>query len=141
MSFETLNWMRVVHLCGMVAWVGGLLGLSFVLRQHAKASKESHGDFVSLEKGIAITMDIGATVAIALGVVLLLSITPTLLKGQGWMHAKLLFATLLIGLHGFQRMRVGKNKRGAVSAEPSWLMPAIAILVVAIIVLVGTRPF
>ncbi len=141
MDYETLKWIRMIHLYGMLTWVGGLVGLSFILKQHAKASEAAYKDFIELEKGTAIAMDIGATVAIACGLAMLFSLTPSPLKGQGWMHAKLLLVVGLIGLHGFQRMRVGKFKRGVVTAEPGWLIPAVEIVALGIIVLASTRPF
>ena len=142
MDYETLKWIRVIHLCGMLAWVGGLIGLSFILRAHAKADKAAHDTLVSLEKGIAMVMDIGATVAIALGLTMLFTITPTLLKGNGgWMHTKLLLVVILIGLHGVQRMRVGKNKRGNVGPEPGWMIPTLGIIIIATIVMASGRPF
>ncbi len=142
MDYETLKWIRVIHLCGMLAWVGGLIGLSFVLRAHANADKAAHDTMVSLEKGIAMVMDIGATIAIALGLTMLFTITPTLLKGNGgWMHTKLLLVVILIGLHGVQRMRVGKNKRGNVSAEPGWMIPTLGIVIIATIIMASGRPF
>jgi len=141
MDYETLKWIRVIHLYGMLTWVGGLVGLSFILKQHAKAAEGAYADFIELEKGTAIAMDIGATVTIACGLAMLFSISPSPLKGQGWMHAKLLLVVGLIGLHGFQRMRVGKYKRGTVSPNPGWIIPAVEIVAIGIIILAGARPF
>lgn len=141
MDYETLKWIRMIHLYAMIVWVGSLIGLTFILRQHAKAAEGAYNDFIELEKGTAMTMDIGATIAMAAGLTMLFSISPSPLKGQGWMHAKLLMVAILIGVHGFQRMRVGKFKRGEVSANPGWVIPVAEIAVLAIIVLAATRPF
>ncbi len=141
MSFETLKWIRMIHIYGMLTWVGSLVGLSFILKQHTKAAKAAYDDFIQLEKGTAMAMDIGATVVIACGLAMLLSNTSIYLKGQGWMHAKLLLVAALIGLHGLQRVRTGKFKRGEVGAEPGWLIPAVEVVALGIIVLASARPF
>jgi len=140
MKYEALKWIRVVHLYGMLMWVGSLIGLSFTLRQHAKAAKAAYDDFIALEKGTAMVMDIGALVTMLCGVVMLIS-HPSLLKGQGWMHAKLLLVVVLIGLHGLQRVRTAKFKRGEVRAGPRWVIAVIELVVLGIIVLVAARPF
>ena len=142
MTVETLLWLKAGHIFAFLTWVGSLIGLSFMLKQHAKAAEAAHPDFIALEKGTAMAMDIGAVVALILGSILLIEIKPSLLKGQGgFMHAKLTLVTVLLGLHGFQRMRVGKYKRGKVTPEPGWIIPAIEVSIVAIIVFIVVRPF
>lgn len=141
MSFETLKWIRVVHICGFLVWMGALFGLSFILRQHSKAAQEARKDFIELEKGTAMAMDISATIAIIAGVLMIMGIEPSPMKGQGWLHAKLAVVAVVLGLHGFQRARVGKYKRGEVSAEPAWLIPVLQLSALAIVVLAAARPF
>ncbi|MCP4447679.1 MAG: hypothetical protein GY811_20435 [Myxococcales bacterium] len=141
MDYETLKWIRMIHLYAILSWVGALIGISFILRQHAKAAEGAYKDFIELEKGTAITMDISATIAMICGFAMLFSISPSPLKGQGWMHAKLFLVVVLAGIHGMQRMRVGKYKRGNVTAEPGWLIPVVEIAALGIIVLASARPF
>lgn len=142
MDVTTLLWLKAGHIFAFLTWVGSLIGLSFILKQHSKAAEASRADFIALEKGTAMAMDIGALIALILGSILLIEIKPSLLKGQGgFMHAKLSLVVVLLGLHGFQRMRVGKYKRGEVTPEPGWVIPAIELSVIAIIVFIVVRPF
>ncbi len=141
MTPETYHWLTAAHVFAFLTWVGSLIGLSFILKQHAVAAEASRPDFIALEKGIAIAMDIGATITLIVGSILLIEIKPSLMKQGGFMHAKLSLVVVLLGLHGFQRMRVGKFKRGAVSANPAWMIPAVEACVVAIIIMIAVRPF
>lgn len=142
MDATTINWLTAGHIFAFLTWVGSLTGLSFMLKQHAKAAEAARADFIALEKGTAIAMDIGALIALILGSILLIKVQPSLLKGQGgFMHAKLTLVVVLLGLHGMQRVRVGKYKRGEVTPEPGWIIPAIEFSVIAIIVFIVVRPF
>jgi putative membrane protein len=140
MDPETLKWIRVVHIYFVLGWAGSLIGLSFILKQHTKAAEGARNDFIELEKSTAMAMDIMATIAIAAGVVMLMKI-PGIMGSGGWIHAKLTLIVVLIGLHGFQRMRVGKYKRGEVGANPGWIIPAVELVVLGIIVMAAGRPF
>ncbi len=140
MDAHVYTWFRAVHLYAMVTWVGALTGCSFVLRQHSKAAPEARKDFVALEKGIAIAMDIGATFVLITGVVMLTTRAADLLR-QGWMHGKLLFVVVLLAVHIVQRLRVKAYKQGRVTPEPGWAIPVLEFAIAAAIVLAAARPF
>jgi putative membrane protein len=133
-------YVRAFHIFGVLAWVGALIGLTFTLMQHAKAAEAARADFIELEKGTAMAMDIFATIAIACGIYLIVS-EPSIMKSGGWIHAKLTLVAVLIGLHGFQRARVAKYKRGNVTPNPAWIIPAIEITAFLIVILAAARPF
>lgn len=139
MSPEALRWILAIHVYAMLTWIGALIGLSFILKQHAKAADAARKDFIALEKGVAMAADIGATIAIVAGIYMIVQV-PTVMK-QAWMHPKLALVALVLGLHGFQRMRTGKYKRGQVSAEPAWIIPVLEIAIVGIIALAVAKPF
>lgn len=139
-TMEFLNYVRALHIFAVLAWAGGLIGLTFILRQHAKAAEGAHKDFVELEKATAMAMDLFAAVAISTGVIMIIK-TPGLMSGNGWMHAKLTLIVVLLGMHGFQRARVGKYKRGDITPNPGWIIPAIEATVFAIVVLAAAKPF
>ena len=141
MDYETFKWIRVVHIYAILSWTGALVGLSFILRQHSRAAEAARADFIQLEKGTAIAMDISALISMAIGIVMLVVMDPSPMKGGGYMHAKLTLVALMVGIHGMQRIRVGKYKRGEVSAEPAWIIPVLEAAILAIIVLVVAKPF
>jgi putative membrane protein len=137
---ETLKYVRALHIFAVLAWGGSLVGLTFILRQHSVAAEGARKDFIELEKGTAMAMDMFATLAIAMGVYMLVDI-PGIMKSGGWIHAKLTLVALLIGIHGFQRMRVGKYKRGNVTPNPAWIIPAVEATLFAIVILAAAKPF
>ena len=136
----TYVYLRALHIFGALAWAGSLIGISYVLRQHAKAAEAARPDFVELERGMAMAMDIFATIAIGCGAYLIISNTP-IMKSGGWIHAKLTLVVILIGMHGVQRARVAKYKRGEIKPNPSWVTPVVELTILAIIILAAARPF
>jgi putative membrane protein len=137
---ETLTYVRALHIFFVLAWAGSLVGLSFILAQHAKSAEGARNDFIELEKGTAMAMDISAMLAMAAGVYMLVSV-PGIMKSGGWIHAKLTLVVVLLGLHGFQRARVAKYKRGEVKANPGWIIPAVELTIFALVMLAAAKPF
>ncbi len=136
----TLKWILAVHVYAILTWVGSLVGLSFILKQHAQANEGARADLIKLEKATAMGADIGATIAMIAGIVMIVQV-PELLTKQPWMHAKLTLVAVLLGVHGFQRMRTGKYKRAQVSPEPGWVIPVLELAILGIVVLAVAKPF
>jgi len=107
MSLETYQWIKLVHFIGFIIWLGSIFGLVTILR----APGEATGPVAAIARTMARSMDAGATLAIAAGVVLLLKLEPSPLK-QPYFHIKLTLAAGLIGLHGYLRVKTGKLSRG-----------------------------
>ena len=140
MNPEHLRWILAIHVYAIVTWAGALVGLTYLLKQYASAAEAARADFLSLGKRVAMAADIGATVAIIAGLVMIVQV-PELLTKQPWMHPKLTLVAVVLGVHGFQRMRLGKFKRGNVTPNPGWVVPVLEICVLAIIVLAVAKPF
>jgi putative membrane protein len=139
-AMQLYLYVRAFHIFGVLAWIGALIGLSFILMQHAKSAEGARADFIELEKGTAMAMDIFAMIAIACGAYLIIS-HPEIMKSGGWIHAKLTLVLVILGLHGFQRARVAKYKRGEVKPNPAWIIPAIELAAFAVVILAAARPF
>lgn len=123
-------------------WIGTLFDGFLILRAHARAGGDG---FAGLEKRIGRAMDVGATLTIGFGLALLLLPEggTAVLKGAGYFHAKLTGVVLLIGVHGFMRVRLGKFSRGEGEgvAPPSAIFLAMLVLTLGILVLVFKKPF
>lgn len=140
---STYDWIKAIHVIGFVMWMGGLIGLSSVLAAHRRLAESTVAELVSLERKVAMEMDIGALLAIAAGVLMIIKGRPMgdawVLK-QGWMHIKLTLVLGLLVTHVLVRIKVGKAKRG----DRSGLSPvvnAIAILLFIGVVIMGVaRP-
>jgi putative membrane protein len=141
MSPETYRWLLVAHIFGFMMWTGSLIGTIHVLMAHGEADEAGKRPLGGLAERLALVMDIGAGIAIAFGLAMLLS-SPgrALLKSGGWMHMKLTAVAVLIGVHGFVRVAGKKIERGETRTLPAWLVPALQLLILAILVFVVVRP-
>ncbi len=137
-------WMLVVHLIGLVFWLGSLLAATHVLGVHTQeTSEEARAALARLEmklfKGLAHP---GAALMTVSGIVLLAA-QPYALR-ETWMHVKILLIVVLIGLDlqvyfrakAFQAGRIEMQRR-----ECMMLHGIIASVFLAILVLVMVKPF
>jgi len=140
MTLTTQNWVRVIHVFGFLVWIGSLFALYELLYAHAKAGKEAQSTFVDLEKKTAMAMDIGASVAMLGGIYF--AIRAHLFTGHGgWLHAKLLLVAIIIGFHGFARVKVRKYRNGDIKPVPAIFTLIMTLTVLGIIILALVRPF
>src|SRR6185503_17721714 len=111
MSLDAYLWIKLIHFVGFIIWVGSMFGLIHMLRASAGSSEDGRRMLVLLTQRAGRAMDIGATLAIAAGVILLIK-SPAKPLQQPYFHVKLALAVGLIGLHGFVRARAGKLAKG-----------------------------
>ncbi len=95
-----MAWTLVVHILGLVFWIGALLIVTNLLAQHAQeTSPEVRQAFGRLEmrlfRGMA---NPGALLTVITGITLILTNRSYYLRA-GWLHAKLVLVAVLIGLH------------------------------------------
>ena len=96
----------VAHIFGVLFWVGGLLATSMALTRHTQeTSTEARQALARLERiylrGLA---DPGALLTILAGISLIMT-KPSYYLHAPWLHIKLTFVLLLIGLHGMVAIR------------------------------------
>jgi putative membrane protein len=135
----------VVHVLGWVFWVSGLLVTSMALtRQTQEASAEARQALTRLEwifmRGLA---DLGALLTIVAGISLISTNSSYYLHAP-WLHIKLTFVALLIGLHGLVAARAKRFGAGKIQLQRSdgRLMVAATLLIflsILIATLVGQR--
>jgi protoporphyrinogen IX oxidase len=109
----------VVHIFGIVLWISGLLVTSMALTRHTQeTSADARQALARLERiylrGLA---DIGALLVILAGVSLILT-KPSYYLHAPWLHIKLTFVLLLIGLHGFVAVRAKRFASGKIAMQP-----------------------
>ena len=143
------KWLLTGHLIGVILWMGSLFAVYWLLRFHAQAPKDVHEKLTLLERSLALTMDLAATLAIVCGLGMAFSKegtthpTTTLFTtpGAGWFHIKLTLIVLaILPIHGLVRGRIAKFSRGKVTAVPQWVWSLLLIAIVAIVVLVIRGP-
>ena len=141
MSATELNqWAKALHVVGFILWTGGLLSCIHLLQAHQAAGSEGREALSSIQRKVAMMMEIGALVAIFAGLYLALSGRNAFTEG-GWLHAKLTLVVLgLFGLHGFIRVKIKKFRKGEVTSLPGWVQPVALVLIAVITIMVTVKP-
>lgn len=145
---DAYPWLLVGHLIGVFIWLGTMFAVYWLLRIHANAPKDVLDKLTLMERSLAMTMDLGATLAIGCGLTMALvhagdHPTTTLFgaPGAGWFHIKLTVVVLgILSVHGLVRARVGKFSRGVIKPVPSWPWNVLLASIVAVVVLVIRGP-
>ncbi|MBZ5662862.1 MAG: CopD family protein [Acidobacteriia bacterium] len=130
----------VGHVLGLVFWVSGLLVTSMALTRHTQeGSAEARQALARLERiflrGLA---DPGALLTVLAGAALIMTNSHYYLHAP-WLHIKLTFVLLLIGLHGMVAMRTKAFATGRVAMQRSEArMLVIATLSLFLSILIAT---
>jgi putative membrane protein len=130
----------VGHIFGLVFWVGGLLVTSMALTRHTQeSSQDAREALARLERiylrGLA---DPGALLTILAGAGLISTNSHYYLHAP-WLHIKLTFVLLLIGLHGYLAMRTKAFGSGKVTLQRSEArMMVLAALFLFLSILIAT---
>lgn len=134
---------QVLHLFGVIFWVGSLLLLTSFLGLVGDEVGVSKGRFIFAARRLLNRAGgIGATLAIAFGI-LLLSSRPYLLS-HGWIYVKLLLVSGMFLLQWRVHMRINalESHPGSASArEYQILHGVVSALLLAILVLAVFKPF
>jgi len=134
---------QVLHLFGVIFWVGSLLLLTSFLGLVGDEVGVSKGRFIFAARRLLNRAGgIGATLAIMFGILLLS--TRTYLLHQGWIYLKLLLVTGMLLLHGRVHMHINaleSHPGGASERECKILHGLISALLLAILVLAIFKPF
>lgn len=141
MSVDAYLWIKLVHFVGFVVWIGSMFGLITMLRSSTGASGDARQLLVALTRRAGRAMDVGATLAIATGVILIIkSPEPVRPIQQPYFHVKLALAAGLIGLHGFLRARAGKLAKGDARALGPAPLAVAALLAIGILAMILVGP-
>jgi protoporphyrinogen IX oxidase len=131
-------WALVLHVFGLVLWVGGLLGTTILMRYHSVQSPgKGHQALTQLEniflRGMA---DPGALFTILGGMILIASNSSYYLHAR-WLHIKLTFVILLIGLHwliGTRSKGMGADSERYTRRDATLLLAAVVIIFLTILI-------
>ena len=138
------DWVKAVHVIAVIAWMAGMLYLPRLFVYHCEAepgSRQSETFKVMERRLLRIIINPAMIVSWILGLWLAWSAS---LFTAGWLHAKLLLALVLSGLHGlFARwVRDFARDRNRRSAKFYRIMNELpTLLMIGIVILVVVRPF
>ena len=93
-------WLLALHVFAFVLWISGLLLATIVLSRYAQEpSGEARQALARLERTVLRALaDPGALVTLIAGIALITT-NPAYYLHAGWMHIKLTFVAMLIGVH------------------------------------------
>lgn len=137
-------WLKAFHVVFVVTWFAGLFYLPRLFVYHAAvapADAATHERFAVMERRLFGIMTLGAALAAAFGIAMLVA-APEYLT-IGWLRLKLALVALLIGYHQWCRslmlaLRAGRNTRS--QRWLRWFNEVPGLLLIAIVVLAVVKP-
>ncbi|MDO5090490.1 MAG: protoporphyrinogen oxidase HemJ [Cardiobacteriaceae bacterium] len=142
-----LTW-KALHIIFMVCWFAMLFYLPRLYVYHAMAQaageRESVARFLVMEKKLYTLGHIAMGLTLIFAFLLLHAGHYAFLKGQGWLHLKLVLVALLIAYHLYcgrinRDFHAGQNRRSHTFFRYFNEVPA--ILLIAIVLLASLKPF
>jgi protoporphyrinogen IX oxidase len=129
-----------LHVFGSFIWVGGLFALAAFLDAFAaETDPAARGRLARFLRQAAIVPDIGGTIAIGFGLYWLINFREVLMK-MPYMHIKLTLVVLVLGIHGFLKVKAKKARKGeGFTAPPSAVKGLLSLVVLGIIVVVVSK--
>lgn len=149
MHFITSHYLlwKALHIIFMVCWFAALFYLPRLYVYHAQALQKQDAQaaayFVIMEKKLYAIGHIAMGLLIIFAALLLIA-NPAWLKGQGWLHAKLVCAALLIAYYIVCGRMKKAFARGANTHSETfyrWFNEIPAVLLIIIVLLASLKPF
>ena len=135
-------WLKALHVVFVVTWFAGLFYLPRLFVYHVATTDEPGlARFIIMERRLFAIMSVGALLAVAFGIAMLILAPPYL--QAGWLRAKLVLVAGLIAYHAtcYQLMRSLRAGRRTHSQRWLRLYNEVPVLfLVAIVVLAVVKP-
>ena len=139
-------WIKALHVISIIAWMAGMLYLPRLFVYHCAAERGSvqSETFKVMERRLLkaiINPAMGAAWIFGIAMIVL---NPEMLKGQGWLHAKLTLVLLMSGLHGVlaRHVRLFANDANTKSQKYFRILNEVpTVLMIVIVIPVIVRPF
>ena len=137
-------WLLVLHLPGMVLWVGGLLVTTLILASHAVESGAAAAAALTRaeQKVFRGFTHPGAAISVLTGILLILT-GPAFYLQAGWFHVKLFLAVILVVLDLRIYFRAKAFYAGHLQLTRGECIAshaAVAVIFLAMLVMVLVRP-
>lgn len=136
-------WLKALHIVFVVTWFAGLFYLPRLFVYHA-GTTDSPGleRFVVMERRLFAIMTLGAMLALAFGLAMIL-IAPGYL-GELWLQVKLVLVAGLVGYHFWCYRLMLALRSGRNVHSPRWYrwfneLPS--LLLIAVVLLATVKPF
>ena len=140
---NTIKWLLVFHLFGVIFWIGSLLLIASLLAMVSDEVGVAKERFIMVASTLFFGgCNIGGAVAIIFGI-LLMAMEKGVLR-QGWLHVKLglVFILLLVHLRLHRRIVALSDNPSSVSrAEFRVIHGVVSIVLLAILAMAIIKPF
>lgn len=139
-------WIKALHVISVIAWMAAQLYLPrlFVYHCEAPVGSAQSETFKVMERRLLKAIMNPAMVATWLFGITMIALDPSLLKGAGWLHAKLTLVLILSGVHGVlsKYVRVFANDANTKPQKFFRILNEVpTLLMIIIVILVIVRPF
>ncbi|ACJ00168.1 protoporphyrinogen oxidase HemJ [Rhodospirillum centenum] len=139
-------WIKSFHVISMVAWMAGMFYLPrlFVYHTQTTPGAADYQRFVVMERKLLKYIMNPALIATWTFGLAMLALNPSLLSGQGWMHAKILLVLGMTAAHMLlgRYRREFEETRSARSEKFFRVFNEVpTILLIVIVILVIVKPF
>ena len=127
-----------LHVFGAFIWIGGLFALAAFLDAFAaETDPAARGRLSKFLRQASIVPDVGATIAIVFGAHWLFRFK---LYQMPYMHIKLTLVVVVIGLHGYFKVKAKKARKGeAFTAPPAAMKMLLSLTALGIILFVVSK--
>jgi len=140
---NTISWLLVFHLFGVIFWIGSLLLIASLLAMVDDEVGVARERFIMVASRLFYGgCNIGGAVAIVFGI-LLMVMEPAVLH-QGWLHVKLglVFILLLVHLRLHRRIvALSDNPSSVTRAEFRVIHGVVSLVLLAILAMAIIKPF
>ena len=126
------------HVIGALMWIGSLFALAAFLEAFAaEPDQAARGRLAKFVRQAAIVPDIAATLAIVFGLHWLFKFK---VYQMPYMHIKLTLVAVVIGVHGFLKMKAKKVRKGEqLTAPPMFVKPMLSLTAAGIVLFVISK--
>jgi putative membrane protein len=139
-------WIKALHVISVIAWMAAQLYLPrlFVYHCEAPVGSPQSETFKVMERRLLKAIMNPAMIATWIFGIAMIALNPDLLKGQGWLHAKLTLVLILSGVHGVlsKYVRLFANDANTKPQKFFRILNEVpTLLMIGIVILVIVRPF
>lgn len=139
-------WIKALHVISVIAWMAGMLYLPrlFVYHCGAAVGSEQSETFKVMERRLQKVIITPAMTAAWIFGITMIAVDPSIMKGAGWLHAKLVLVVLMSAMHGVlsRHVRLFANDANTKSARYFRILNEVpTVLMIGIVILVIVRPF
>jgi len=123
------TWLRIIHIVGVILWIGGALSVALVA---AAAEGEAKRSLATVSRRVALRVATPGMVLAWIGGLVMFGLSLDGYLSQGWMHAKITLGLIVAALTGVLTGRLRKAAAGEDVSAKSLRIFGIVILVLAI---------